>query len=468
MLRKFFIFILLILTSCAVNPVTGQRELMLVSEAQEISIGKEAAPSLNWEFGGGYNDPALESYLGGIAKRIWLNAERPWLPMEFHVQNTSIPNAFALPGYIAITRGLLSELENEAQFAAIIGHEIGHVMARHSAQRMSRAALQQIGLAAGAGALAGKKGADTLLTIGAIGTSLYLLKYDRSQEIQADRLGARYMAELGYDPEEALRAHKVLEISVDSYLKRQGKSRSGEDFISSLLSTHPRTEVRLDEIRQMINELPAYNITGDGKFSMRFQNVIQSIKNINRVYFIYDEAENNYKKRNFTVAEQKINQAISINNRQAPFYNLLGFVKLRQKNYTGAYRSFSKALSIDPGYQPAIYGLGVVHYSQGSYEPAIHEFKRSLALYPEHPGSLLAAGKSYYFIRRYREAIPYLRNFAAITPEHPEVHGLLGICYENTGDLRSAVREYRNQVKVAPDTELGIHAKKRLEVLAPN
>ncbi|HDZ62043.1 MAG TPA: peptidase M48, partial [Nitrospirae bacterium] len=73
MLRKFFIFILLILTSCAVNPVTGQRELMLVSEAQEISIGKEAAPSLNWEFGGGYNDPALESYLGGIAKRIWLN-----------------------------------------------------------------------------------------------------------------------------------------------------------------------------------------------------------------------------------------------------------------------------------------------------------------------------------------------------------------------------------------------------------
>jgi predicted Zn-dependent protease len=125
--------------SCAINPVTGRQELMLISEDQEITIGKEAAPSLRWEFGGYYNDSALESYLEAIVKQLWRNSERPQLPVKFHIQNTSIPNAFALPGNVAITRGLLSEMENEAQFAAVIGHEIGHVMARHTAEKITAA-----------------------------------------------------------------------------------------------------------------------------------------------------------------------------------------------------------------------------------------------------------------------------------------------------------------------------------------
>jgi predicted Zn-dependent protease len=145
--------LLLFVVSCAVNPVTGERELMLVSEEQELRIGRESAPSLKWEFGGLYRDNSLEDYLEEITKRLWQNSERPHLPVRFQIQNTSVPNAFALPGYVAITRGLLSGLENEAQFAAVIGHEIGHVMARHTAQRLSRLRLQQLGLAIGGAAL---------------------------------------------------------------------------------------------------------------------------------------------------------------------------------------------------------------------------------------------------------------------------------------------------------------------------
>ena len=467
MLKKFLICLLLFLVSCAVNPVTGKRELMLISEKQELELGKEAAPSLNWGFGGQYRDPALESYLHEIVSNIWQNSERPYLPLKFYIQNTSIPNAFALPGYVAITRGLLSDMENEAQFAAVMGHEVGHVMARHTAQRLSRVTLQQMGLAIGGAVLEGKQGADTLLTIGAISSSLFLLKYSRAQEIQSDRLGVKYMAKLGYDPYEALTAHKILERSVNNYLKRLGKSRSEDNFISNLLSTHPRTEVRLDEIQTMINELPAYSITGDGKFSKRFQNNLKRIKEINRVYFVYDEAENYYKKNNYDAAEQQLNKAIKLNNKQAPFYSLLGFVKLKQKDYAEARRTYNKALSIDPGHQPSIYGLGLVHYFQKEYNPAINEFKRSLDLYPTHAGSLFGLGKSYFLTRRYREAIPYLRNFAGIIPDNPEVHGLLGICYESTGNIKLAVREYRYQIKIAPDTELGIHAQKRLAVLEP-
>lgn len=457
---------LILLVSCALNPVTGKRELMLVSESQEISLGREAAPSLNWEFGGEYHDPELETYLSNIARQIWRNSERPGLPMEFHIQNTSLPNAFALPGYIAITRGLLSDLENEAQFAAIIGHEIGHVMARHTAQRLSRSTLQQFGLAVGAGVLAETKGADALLTAGALGSSLFLLKYDRSQEIQADRLGVKYMAALGYDPTEALRAHEILESSVNNYLKRRGKSPAQENYISSLMSTHPRTQVRIEEIRSMISELPPFRTAGDGRFSIRFQQAAKDLKRVNTDYFIYDDAYDQYQKKNYAAAEQKLRHAISANNGQAPFYNLLGFVKLNLKNHIEAKELFSKAISIDSGFQPSIYGLGVVHYNSDNYDQAIHEFKMSLGLFPGHAESHFGIGKSYFDTKRFSSAIPYLRNYAGAVPENPEVHGMLGMCYENSGEIAQAVTEYKKQIRVSPNSDLGRYAQKRVSALA--
>ena len=283
--------LLLILVSCAVNPVTGQNELMLISERQELQIGKDSAPSLTWDFGGHYHDSALDSYLGAIVKKLWQISERPHLPLEFHIQNTSVPNAFALPGYVAITRGLLSEMENEAQFTAVMGHEIGHVMARHTAQRLSRMQLQQLGLAIGAAGLGGSSGGDTLLKVGAIGSSLMLLNYSRSQEIQADRLGVKYMSRLGYDPHEAISAHEVLQASANNYLKRLGKSRREDSFMSSILSTHPRQEVRLSEIKGMINQLPPFSIKGDGKFSTTFLNATKKMRETNKVYFKYDKAQ---------------------------------------------------------------------------------------------------------------------------------------------------------------------------------
>jgi predicted Zn-dependent protease len=457
----------LLLFSCAVNPVTGQRELMLVSEEQELDIGKESAPSLQWEFGGYYHDSALESYLGSIVKRLWSISERPNLPVSFHIQNTSLPNAFALPGNVSITRGLICSMENEAQFAAVIGHEIGHVMARHTAQKLSRMTLQQLGLSIGAAALEGTGGSDVLLQAGAIGSSLLLLKYDREQEIQADRLGVKYMARLGYDPHEAVSAHGVLERTVDDYLKRTGKSRSGDDAISQLLSTHPRTEVRVHEIQAMINELPPYSVQGDGRFSDRFQTAIKKISETNKIYFIYDEAGNYYQKENFSAAEERIKKAIGLDDSQPPFYNLLGLINMQRKDYKGAENAFRKAVSLDGRYQPSLYGLGLAGYFREDYGQAVDYFKKSLSLYPSHAQSHFGLGKTYFLMHKYGEAIPYLQNFSDAAPRHPEIHGLIGICYEKTGDVRSAVIEYGNQLKVAPDNELGRYARNRLTVLSP-
>jgi len=463
--KAFILFLLPCFFSCAINPVTGREELMLVSEQQEISIGKEAAPSLRWEFGGYYNDKALESYLDSIVKQLWRNSERPQLPVRFHIQNTSIPNAFALPGNVAITRGLLSEMENEAQFAAVIGHEIGHVMARHTAKKITRMTLTQFGLAIGSAALQGTKGSDALLNIGALGSSLLLLKYDREQEIEADRLGVAYMARLGYDPYEAISAHEVLQKTVDGYMKRLGKSRGDDSFISEMLSTHPREEIRISEIQAMINGLPPYQIRGDGKFANRFQAAIEKIRETNKIYFIYDKAESYYEKENFSAAEERLKKAIELDPSQAPFHNLLGFIRLQQKNYPEAERSYRKALSIDDNYQPSYYGLGLVSYYQGNYKEAKDDFKKSLSLYPGHVQTHFGLGKTYFRLERYSQAIPHLKTFEQAAPKHPEVHGLLGNCFERTGDIRSAVMEYRYQLQVAPDSEMGHFAKKRLSAL---
>jgi len=456
-----------LLVSCAVNPVTGKRELMFVSESQEVRIGREAAPSLNWTYGGEFHDNALKQYLEGVVKRIWKASERPYLPFRFAIQNTSVPNAFALPGYVAITRGLLAELDNEAQFAAVMGHEVGHVMARHTAKRITLGTLQQLGLVVGGVALAGKEGSDILLGLGAIGSSLLLLKYSREQELQADRLGVKYMAALGYDPYEAIRAHDRLKVAVDGYLKRMGRKAGGNDLLSTILSTHPREEVRKEEMLDMIRRLPPYRIEGDGRHRKRFLSAIEELRRINRIYFVYDRAVLLYNEDKLAEAEKELRRAISMNSRQAPFYNLYGMIRLKEERYSEAKEYFEEALKRDGGYQPAFYGLGMADLGLRRYGSAVERFTESLRLYPGHPGSNFGMGKSYFHLGRYREAVPHLRSFASRSPKHPEVHGLLGICYERTGDIRSAIREYRLQVKVAPDTRLGRLARERLYVLSP-
>ena len=152
-MRKILIFLFaagwLLLTGCATNPVTGQKELMFVSESQEIEIGREFYPSALWgDIGGGgeFRDEGLKTYLKDIVLNIHAVSHRPNLPVDFAIQNSSIPNAWAIPGHVVMTRGLLAGLNSEAEFVFVMGHEMGHVAARHSASQMTYGMLQQIGL----------------------------------------------------------------------------------------------------------------------------------------------------------------------------------------------------------------------------------------------------------------------------------------------------------------------------------
>ena len=234
----------LALPSCAVNPVTGDRQLALVSEGQEIQIGHEVATAAEQQFGL-VDDAALQAYVHELGTRLAQASERPELPWTFKVIDDPTPNAFAAPGgFIYITRGMLALLRNEAELVSILGHEIGHVTARHSVAMMSRAQLAQLGL--GIGSMISPTVAQ-FGDLAAGGLQLLFLSYGRDAERQADDLGYRYALEQGYDVREM--------VSVFVALQRSAQL-AGQSPVPSWLASHPYPEERIKLIQQRLATLP--------------------------------------------------------------------------------------------------------------------------------------------------------------------------------------------------------------------
>ncbi|MFH1025679.1 MAG: M48 family metalloprotease [Nitrospirota bacterium] len=470
---KIIVLLVMYLTiiSCAVNPVTGQKEFMLVSESQEIDMGREFYPNALWgDVGGGgeFRDEKLKAYLRDIVLRIHSISHRPNLPVDFAIQNSSVPNAWAIPGHVVITRGLVAALDNEAEFVFVMGHEMGHVSARHSARHMTYGILQQVGLGAAGLALQGKEYADAALGIGAVGSSLLLLKYNRDDELEADRLGIQYLARLGYDPRNAVSAHRNLERVSREYMQAAGKNPQESGFFEDLLSTHPRTSVRIEELQTMISRIQPFQMSGDGMFRERYQGMTAGQRDINKIYLdYYDKALAAYQNKSLDEAESLISKAINAAPDQPAFHTMKGFIMLKRKDYAEAEKYFDASIRIDRNYEPAYRGKGTLMYFREKYSEGIDYLEKSLSIFPQDILSHYFLGMSYYRTKTYKTAIPYLNQFAEVKPKHPEIHGILGICYENAGDLSSAYQEYALQLKVASDNEIGRHAASRAAALKP-
>ncbi len=463
------VLILLFAGSCAVNPVTGQSQLMLVSEEQEIAMGNRVYPNALWggEGGGGeYRDPNLKAYLKNIVLNIHRVSHRPNLPVDFAIQNSSVPNAWAIPGHVAMTRGLLAALDNEAEFAFVMGHEMGHVAARHSASQMSSAMLGQL-LVGGTGVALGSSGySDALLSAGSLGTSLVLLNFSRSDELEADRLGVLYMSRLGYDPKYALSAHRNLEKVSQQYAQAAGQERSEQNFFNELISTHPRTSIRVDEVQNIINQTPRGNLAGDGSGRQRFQDMTANLRRANTTYVnYYDKAVRAFNKNNTDEARSLATQAIAADRSQPAFHSLSGFIALRKDLDSEARRSFQQALSIDPNYQPSLRGMGAADYFSRNYSQGINYLKKSVALFPDDAPSRYFLGLCYYKTASYRSAIEQLKEFAGAQPKHPRIHGILGECYERVGDLQSAYDEYTLQTQIDANSEIGRYSATRASAI---
>ncbi len=235
------------IAGCSTNPATGEKQLNWLSVEKEKSLGAEASPKFVKQYGGDVPSPQILAYVNDIGQRLAAVSERPDLEWEFHVVDSAVINAFALPGgKVFVTRGLMEKLDSEAQLAGVLGHEVGHVTAEHIGQQMTRAIIIT-GIGVGVG-IAGEQSDDDWMTVLGVGTSvgggLYMLSYGRNQETQSDELGVRYMTRLGYNPIAQVQVMKVLKEASG------GGGGAGTEF----LATHPYPDTRIKHLNKLIRE----------------------------------------------------------------------------------------------------------------------------------------------------------------------------------------------------------------------
>jgi len=237
----------LALANCAVNPVSGNPNFVTMSESQEVSVGRSEDKKVRQQYGI-YDDPALQRYISDIGQRLAKSSHRTGLQYQFLVVDSPEVNAFALPGgYIYITRGIIAYLNSEAELAAVLGHEIGHVTARHSVQQISAATAANVGASVLQILVPQVRNSVGDLLVNVLGGAL-LSGYGREHELEADRLGAEYLARTGYDPQAMIKVVGVLknqELFDAEVAKAEGREPRR---YHGLFASHPDNDTRLQEV----------------------------------------------------------------------------------------------------------------------------------------------------------------------------------------------------------------------------
>ena len=382
-MRKFaptLLLIIVFLTGCSVNPVTGRHELMMVSSAQEIAMGKQNYAPMQQSQGGVYDvDPELTRYVQSVGSRVAAQSGVT-LPYEFVVLNNSVPNAWALPGgKIAINRGLLTELESEAELAAVLGHEAVHAAARHTAKQISRSQIMQVGVAATAIASNGSDYGNLLAGGAGMLAQLSLSKYGRSAELESDLYGMQYMSKAGYDP--------VGAVSLQKTFVRLSEDRQS-DWLSGLFASHPPSQERVEANIATAATLPAGGKSGRDAFQAVMRKTMSTIP----AYKAYDEGRQ-------ALAEGKTDEALTLSNKalglyadEAHFHSLRGDVRLAADKYDMAITNYNRAIDRRDGFFYYHLQRGVANKELGRTDSAVTDLNRSIELLPTAPAYFALGG----------------------------------------------------------------------------
>jgi predicted Zn-dependent protease len=412
---------------CAVNPATGKKELALfqVSAPEEIAIGEKTFPRALQQMGGEYPDARLGAYVNEIGRRLGRLSQRPDLPFTFKVVNDSTPNAFALPGgFIAISRGLLVNLENEAQLAAVLGHEVGHVAARHAVQGLQRGALFNVALAVLSGVTGEGAYGPLAEQAGQLTASLLENSYSREQERESDRLGIDYMVGSGYNPQGA--------VQVQEFFYRQLEGGEQPMWLAGLFRTHPFSKERMLANGEYIHTYYPRALTGS-EYALRpepFREATARLRSVREGYDLYDEARRLEARDNLPAAIETYLKALEAAPNEGLIYAGLGLASIKAGDVNPARRYLLKAVQLNRDYYQSHLGLGYVYLQKGENAAAVQALERSMELLPTLQGGyLLAEG------------------------------------YEKTGEVPKALELYRAVADADPKGKLGRSAAERVQGL---
>lgn len=391
----------LLIVACAVNPVTGQSELMLISPAQELEIGRQNyAPSQQAQGGRYVVDPNLSAYVNEIGQKLAHASKNPQLPFEFVVLNNDVPNAWALPGgKIAINRGLLLYLKDESQLAAVLSHEITHAVARHGAQQMTRGMLLSIGTQVVGQASQSSGYGDLILAGTGITAAAWQARYGREQELQADRYGMDIMSAVGYDPQGAVELQQTfVELS---------KNQNNKDWLSGLFASHPPSEERVRANRQH-----AAQLSGSVRNEAAFQRAVAQLRHDQKAYQQYEQAIAALKDKNYDKALSLVNAAIKIQPEENQFWETKAHILAQQKgDRQQALEAYTRAIELNPEYFSPYLGRGSLNYDMGNYAAAERDLLSSQKLLDTQVTNYLLAevsmtqGKTDAAVNYYRKVV---------------------------------------------------------------
>ncbi len=361
------------LTGCVVNPVTGKRDLMIVSSAAEIDMGRQNYAPMQQSQGGTYDvDAQLTQYVQGIGSRLAAQSGVN-LPYEFVVLNNSVPNAWALPGgKIAINRGLLTELESEAELAAVLGHEVVHAAARHTAQQMSRGTLLQ-GLVFATAIASSDSDYGNLAVGGAnVAAQLVTMRYGREAELESDYYGMQYMSKAGYDPQGA--------VALQQTFVRLSEGRR-TDWLSGLFASHPPSQARVEANRSTAAALPP----GGNLGASEFQQAMKKTRAAKPAYDIYDEGRKALSEKKIDEALTLANKALNLFPEEAHFHALRGDVRLVADKYDMAVTNYNRAIQRRENFFYYHLQRGIAKQELGQTDGAVTDLENSIALLPTAP-----------------------------------------------------------------------------------
>jgi predicted Zn-dependent protease len=367
----------LLLAACSVNPVTGKTDLILVSGAEEIAMGQQNYAPMRQSQGGIYDiDPELTRHVSSIGSELAAASEVD-LPYEFVILNNSVPNAWALPGgKIAINRGLLTELNSDAELAAVLGHEIVHAAARHTAQQMSKGMLMQGVVAATSIATSDSGYGDLAIGGAAMASQLISMKYGRDAELESDKYGMRIMSRAGYDPQGA--------VSLQETFVRLSEG-SNEDWLTGLFASHPPSAERVAENRKTANKLPPGGKKGVESYAAAMEKTMAA----KPAYEAYDKGRKALSDRNTEEALALAEEALSLFPEEANFHALRGDVRLMEKQYDKAITNYDRAIARRGDFFYYYMQRGIAKSELGQADSAIADLETSLEFLPTAPAHLV-------------------------------------------------------------------------------
>jgi predicted Zn-dependent protease len=398
---------------CATDPVTGKKQFMLVSEDKEIQIDKQYSPLQFSSDFGKVQDSKLNRYVSQIGNKMAASSHRPHMPYSFRVVNATYINAYAFPGgSIAATRGIMLSLDNEAELAALLGHELGHVNARHSAEQMSKGQLTQA-IAGGISVLAGTQSAalgDLAGQLGQISAGALLASYSRDNEREADALGMEYMVGAGYGSEGFVGLMDLL----------NSMSKHKTTSVDLLFATHPMSQERYDTAVQTANT--------------KYQTALKDM----------DHTAGLRAKKGAIEEIQK------------------GQKQMAQRKYDAAGGHFRKALKQAPNDYVALCMMSISNLAQKKYAVARQYAEMAQKSFPQEAQAYHLSGFSKIQLKDFEGAYEEFNAYESRLPGNPNIIFFKGYCQEGMEQIEPAANEYQRYLKVVQQGKFAQHAYKRL------